>query len=79
MAFCSLKIGLNSGVSQQQITEALNRAGISHIQTSSGLCVKATRENTEKALAEFKSGFSLEAVSEETEIPPDVRAFMDSQ
>lgn len=78
MAFCSIKMGLNSGVAQPQLIEALNRESIPFIQTSNGLCVKASKAILEKTLSEFKEGFSLEEVSEKSEVPPDVRAFMDS-
>ncbi len=75
--FHTIKMGLDSG-KQAEVISILSREKIAHIQTSGGLCVKATTEELNKALGKTAQGLSVEKVNPSEEVPPDVRAFMES-
>ena len=79
MPFYTLRLNLNSGVNQAQVTDQLKASGHDVIQTSEGLCVKAnvSLDELQSFLEDKKfEGIMLNKIESSGDHSPDVKAFM---
>lgn len=75
-----IKIGLESGINQDQIIQLIKNNGGDTIQTSDGLCVKSNQNKSEleKAFVEKDmSGLRLQPLDpEKDDLTPDIKNFI---